>query len=105
MLQSGEAPPPFQQPPAPALPMLISHPLVRPRRAAAVRTNAAIDASLRAEAQTTRLGRMKKISDRLAFICQCPLTPLAPFGSEIPQRTHLRPSVYMWTMCSLVGVW
>jgi len=30
MLQSGEAPPPFQQPPAPAPPMLISHPLVRP---------------------------------------------------------------------------
>ena len=60
MLQSGEAPPPFQQPPAPALPMPISHPLVRPRRAAAVRTNAAIDASLRAEAQTTRLGKIKK---------------------------------------------
>ena len=33
---------------------------VRPRRAAAVRTNAAIDASLRAEAQTTRLGKIKK---------------------------------------------
>ena len=61
MLQSGEAPPPFQQPPAPALPMPISHdPRVRPRRAAAVRTNAAIDASLRAEAQTTRLGKIKK---------------------------------------------
>ena len=27
--------------------------------------------------------------------------PLPPFGSEIPQRTHLRPSVYMWTMCSV----
>ena len=26
------------------------------------------------------------------------------FGSEIPQRTHLRPSVYMWTMCPLVPV-
>ena len=25
--------------------------------------------------------------------------PLPPFGSEIPQRTHLRPSVYMWTTC------
>ena len=55
----GTAPPPFQQPPAPALPMPISHPLVRPRRAAAVRSNAAIDASLRAEAQT-RLGKIKK---------------------------------------------
>ena len=61
MLQGGEAPPAFRQPPAPALPMPISHPLVRPRRAAAARTNAAIDASLRAEAQTTRLGKMKKI--------------------------------------------
>ena len=39
----------------------MSHPSVRPRRAAAARTNAAIDASLRTEAQTTRLGRVKKI--------------------------------------------
>ena len=31
------------------------------KAAAAARTNAAIDASLRAEAQTTRLGKMKKI--------------------------------------------
>ena len=36
------------------------NPSMRPRRAAAARTNAAIDASLR-EAQTTRLGKMKKI--------------------------------------------
>ena len=49
MLQSGEAPPSFRQPPRTALPMPISHPLVRPRRAAAARTNAAIDASLRAD--------------------------------------------------------
>jgi len=34
---------------------------MRPRRAAAARTNAAIDASLRVEAQTTRLGKIKKI--------------------------------------------
>jgi hypothetical protein len=62
MLQSGEAPPSFRQPPRTALPMPISHPLVRPRRAAAARTNAAIDASLRAEAQRprARLGKMKK---------------------------------------------
>ena len=50
MLQSGEAPPSFCQPPAPALPMPISHPLVRPRREAAARTNAAIDASRSARA-------------------------------------------------------
>ena len=61
----GTAPPPFQQPPAPALPMPISHPLVRPRRAAAVRTNAAIDfdTSLRADRRAdyrTRLGKFKK---------------------------------------------
>ena len=61
MLQSGEAPPPYRQPPTPAPPLPMSHPSVRPRRAAAVRTNAAIDASLRTEAQTTRLGKMKKI--------------------------------------------
>jgi hypothetical protein len=30
-----------------------------------------------------------------------PTCPLTPFGSKIPQRTHLRPSVYMWTMCSV----
>ena len=44
MLRSGEAPEGFRQAPAPPVPMPI---LVRPRRAAAVRTNAAIDASLR----------------------------------------------------------
>ena len=37
------------------------NPSMRPRRAAAARTNAAIDASLRVEAQTTRLGKIKKI--------------------------------------------
>ena len=61
MLQSGEAPPTHRQPPTPAPPLPMSHPSVRPRRAAAARTNAAIDASLRAEAQTTRLGKIKKI--------------------------------------------
>ena len=61
MLQSGEVPPSFRQPPAPAPPLPMSHPSMRPRRAAAARTNAAIDASLRVEAQTTRLGKMKKI--------------------------------------------
>ena len=51
MLRSGEAPEGFRQPPPPpvAVPMPISHFLVRPRRAAAVRTNAAIDASLRGD--------------------------------------------------------
>ena len=46
---------------APAPPLPMSHPSMRPRRAAAARTNAAIDASLRVEAQTTRLGKIKKI--------------------------------------------
>ena len=53
--------PPYRQPPEPAPPVPMSHPSMRPRRAAAARTNAAIDASLRVEAQTTRLGKMKKI--------------------------------------------
>ena len=35
MLQSSEAPRPFRQPPAPPPPLPMSHPLVRPRRAAA----------------------------------------------------------------------
>ena len=47
MLSSGEAPEGFRQAPPPPVPMPISHFLVRPRRAGAVRTNAAIDASLR----------------------------------------------------------
>ena len=47
MLQSGEAPPGFRQAPAPAVPMPMSHRLVRPRRAAAAATNLAIVASLR----------------------------------------------------------
>ena len=46
MLLSGEAPAGFRQAPAPAVPMPISHNLVRPRRAAAAATNRAIRASL-----------------------------------------------------------
>ena len=49
MLRSGEAPEGFRQAPPPPVPMPISHFLVRPRRAAAVRTNAAIDVSLRGD--------------------------------------------------------
>jgi hypothetical protein len=44
---SGEAPLGFRQAPPPPVPMPMSHFLVRPRRAAATRTNAAIDASRR----------------------------------------------------------
>ena len=47
MLRSGEAPLGFRQAPPPPVPMPMSHFLVRPRRAAATRTNAAIDASRR----------------------------------------------------------
>ena len=47
MLRSGEAPLGFRQAPPPPVPMPMSHFLVRPRRAAAPRTNAAIDASRR----------------------------------------------------------
>ncbi len=43
----GEAPEGFRQAPPPPVPMPMSHFLVRPRRAAATRTNAAIDASRR----------------------------------------------------------
>ena len=57
MLQSGEAPPGFRQAPAPAVPMPISHYLVRPRRAAAAATNRAIGigASLRASVHQRQL--------------------------------------------------
>ena len=48
-LGSLPAPEGFRQEPPPPVPMPISHFLVRPRRAAAVRTNAAIDASLRGD--------------------------------------------------------
>ena len=47
MLRSGEAPLGFRQAPPPPAPMPMSHFLVRPRRAAATRTNAAIDVSRR----------------------------------------------------------
>ena len=46
MLREGVAPPEFRTPPPAPVPMPISHFLVRPRRAAAAATNAAIDASL-----------------------------------------------------------
>ena len=59
MLRSGEAPPGFRQAPAAPVPMPINHFLVRPRRAAAAATNAAVDATVRALAGTTRLGRVK----------------------------------------------
>ena len=58
------------------LPMPISHPLVRPRRAAAVRTNAAIDASLSELAQSTRFGVMKKNSE-VWLMLACLNPPLA----------------------------
>ena len=47
MLRSGEAPLGFRQAPPPPVPMPMSHFLVRPRRTAATRNNAAIDASRR----------------------------------------------------------
>ena len=48
MLHEGAAPPEFRTPPPAPVPMPISHFLVRPRRAAAAATNAAIDATLAA---------------------------------------------------------
>ena len=56
MLRDGAPPPTFRKPPPPPVPMPISHFLVRPRRRAAERTNAAIDASMRELAGVSRLG-------------------------------------------------
>ena len=55
------APEGFRQAPPPPVPMPISHFLVRPRRAAAVRTNAAIDASLRGCTTINRNERSKQL--------------------------------------------
>ena len=60
MLRDGAPPPTFRKPPPPAVPMPISHFLVRPRRRAAEKTNAAIDASVRELAGVSRLGIIKK---------------------------------------------
>ena len=60
MLRDGAPPPTFRKPPPPPVPMPISHFLVRPRRRAAERTNAAIDASVRELAGVSRLGIVKK---------------------------------------------
>ena len=57
MLRDGTPPPAFRKPPPPAVPMPS---LVRPRRRAAERTNAAIDASVRELAGVSRLGIVKK---------------------------------------------
>ena len=48
MLYEGRAPTQFRKPPPAPVPMPINHFLVRPRRTAAVATNAAIDATLAA---------------------------------------------------------
>ena len=62
----GAPPPTFRKPPPPPVPMPISHFLVRPRRRAAERTNAAINASVREAgaglvlAGVSRLGIVKK---------------------------------------------
>ena len=53
MLRSGEAPLGFRQAPPPPVPMPMSHFLVRPRRAAATCTNAAINASRRGAGTST----------------------------------------------------
>ena len=55
MLRDGAPPPIFHEPPPPAAPMPISHSLVRPRRRAAERTNAAINAPVRELADVSRL--------------------------------------------------
>ena len=60
MLRDGAPPPTFRKPPPPAVPMPISHFLVRPRRRAAEKTNATIDASVRELAGVSRLGIIKK---------------------------------------------
>ena len=60
MLRDGAPPPTFRKPPPPPVPMPISHFLVRPRRRAAERTNAAINASVRELAGVSRLGIVKK---------------------------------------------
>ena len=60
MLRDGAPPPTFRRPPPPAVPMPINHFLVRPRRRAAERTNAAIDALVRELAGVSQLGIVKK---------------------------------------------
>ena len=60
MLRDGAPHPTFRKPPPPPVPMPISHFLVRPRRRAAERTNAAINASVRELAGVSRLGIVKK---------------------------------------------
>ena len=61
MLRDDAPPSTFCKPPLPAVPMpMISHFLIRPRRRAAEKTNAAIDASVRELAGVSRLGIVKK---------------------------------------------
>ena len=85
MLQSGEAPPPFQQPPAPALPMPIPQPpRAPPACCAAARTNTAIDASHCAPRRRPRASRQDEEERRL-------LTPAcfpSPRGSMRFRYTH-----------------
>ena len=87
--------------------MPISHFLVRPRRRAAARTNAAIDASVRELAGVSRLGIVKKkratSTEKTAFSLLY-IYPL--FVVQRTRRTLTRVSkVNVWAMSSLLGVW
>ena len=63
MLRAGVAPAAFRAPPPAPVPPPINSYWVRPRRAAAIATNAAISSSLDALCNTTRDGDDKRLAD------------------------------------------
>ena len=63
MLRAGVAPKAFRAPPPAPVPPPINSYWVRPRRAAAIATNAAISSSLDALRNTTRGGDDKRLAD------------------------------------------
>ena len=86
--------------------MPISHFLVRPRRRAAEKTNAAIDASVRELACVSRLGIVKKKRNKYKTSSST-LFIYLPWAlvQRYPPYPDSCEEVNVWAMSSLLGVW
>ena len=101
MLRDGAPPPTFRKPPPPPVPMPISHFLARPRRRAAERTNAAIDASVRELAGVAARHSQEEAQQEKTS----PSTLYLPWSRDTRRNLTRVSKVNVWAMSSLLGVW